>query len=83
MILGILLVIIFILYFLLVKGVLWRMSVATFSIFAFIGMKTFLLEHIASSQSECLIIAGHSASWAEVVPCVILILAAWLPKGGE
>ena len=81
MILGILLVFIFILYFLLVKGVLWRMSVGVFSIFAFIGMKTFLLANIASSQSDCLIVAGHTASWAEVVPAVLLILAAWLPKG--
>lgn len=81
MILGIFLIFIFILYFLLVKGVLWRMSVGMFSIFAFIGMKTFLLANIASSSSDCLIIAGHTSSWAEVVPAALLILATFLPKG--
>lgn len=83
MILAILLILIFIIYFLLVKGVFWRISVGIFSLFAFLGMKTFLLAHFVSSQAEGLIIAGHSASYAEVIPAVLLILAAWLPKGGD
>lgn len=81
MILGIVLVVVFFIYFLLVKGILWRISVGTLSIFAFMGMKACMLANIASSQSECLIAAGHSLSWAETIPAMILILVAFLPKG--
>jgi hypothetical protein len=72
---------IFFLYFLLVKGILWRIAIGILGVFAFLGMKAFLLANIVSSKSGCLIIAGHTSSWAEVVPMVILILVAWLPKG--
>jgi len=76
-----LLTVIFALYFLLVKGILWRIAVGILGVFAFMGMKAFLLANIASSKSECLIAAGYSLSWAETIPVVILILAACLPKG--
>lgn len=76
-----LLTIIFGLYFLLVKGILWRVAMGVLGVFAFIGMKAFLLTTFPSSQETCMIVIGYSLGWADVVPTIVLIAAALLPKG--
>jgi hypothetical protein len=61
-------IIIYGLYVLLVKGVLWKLIVA---IFGWFGMFIFLETYIPASKTPCLSLF----SWSEVIPAVIVLLA--------
>jgi hypothetical protein len=67
-----LLVVIFILYILLVKGALWKIIVFVFGYF---GMYVFLTTYIPQTKHTCLIFDQNHISWAMVIPTVIIILA--------
>lgn len=73
MIFGIcLLIAIFALYILLVKGALWKIIVYAFGYF---GMYTALVTYIPESTYTCLTFDQTHLSWAIVIPTVIIILA--------
>lgn len=65
-------IIIYGLYVLLVKGVLWKIIVA---IFGWFGMFIFLKNYMPASKSSCLNLVTCSFSWAEVIPTLIVLLA--------
>lgn len=67
-----LLIIIYILYLLLVKGMLWKLIIA---IFGWFGMYVFLQTYVFNSKSICLTFVGHNFSWSEIIPTIIVILA--------
>ena len=72
-----LLVVIYILYVLLVKGLLWKLILAAAGWFGlFIGLRIYLPE----SKNVCLILSGHSFSWAVVIPTAVILLAMLCTK---
>jgi len=62
-----------IIYFLFIRGILWKGIVGAF---AFYGMRLFLLTYFPSSHNICMITVGHNFMWAEIVPLVVLLMAA-------
>lgn len=66
------LIIIYGLYILLIKGVLWKIIVAGFGWF---GMFVFMENYMPASKSPCLSLTTCSFSWAEVIPTIIVLLA--------
>jgi len=65
-----LLIAIYILYLLLVKGVLWKIILA---FFGWCGMYWFLLNN--GGNTVLATISGYELTWAQVVPSVIVLLA--------
>lgn len=63
---------IWILYMLLIKGWLWKLLVG---LFGWIGMCVALNVYIPASSHHCLTFINHSFSWSEVIPMAIVILA--------
>lgn len=72
-----LLIIIFIMWQLLVKGWLWKITIG---IFGWFGIYWALLHYIPSSRHECLNIAGCSMSWSAAIPSFILIMSMFYTK---
>lgn len=68
----ILLIVIFFLYQLLVKGILWKLIVA---IFGWFGMFVALINYVPVSKQLCITISNYKFSWAEIIPTVIILLA--------
>ena len=68
----VLLIILWLLYVLLVRGFLWKIILG---IFGAIGIYAFLVAVIPDSASDCLIFSGSHISWAAVIAGVILFLA--------
>ena len=71
------LIIIFIMWKLLVKGWLWKL---TLGIFGWLGMYWALNYYIPSSRSECLVLAGSSMSWSVVLPSIVLFMSMLYTK---
>lgn len=66
-------VIIFILYFLLVKGLLWKLILGVGGVF---GIHIFLEEYFPSTQAQ--VFQDNSVDWIHwsiAIPCVLFILA--------
>lgn len=72
-----LLVIIYLLYIFLVKGLLWKIIIAFGGWFGImIGLKYYIPE----SSKECINFSGHSFSWAVIMPTIIILLAMFHTK---
>jgi hypothetical protein len=67
-----LLVAIYILWVLLVKGALWKIIVG---IAGWFGMFIALRLYFPGAVHECLNFSGYSFSWSEVIPTVVVLLA--------
>lgn len=68
----VLLIAIYILYVLLVKGLLWKLILAIAGWFGlFIGLRFY----VPQSKELCMVLSGYSFSWAEVIPTVVVLLA--------
>jgi hypothetical protein len=72
-----LLIIISILYFLLVKGYLWKFLIAGFGVY---GIFIFLSKNIGCSNSAAIKMGDSSLSWAILIPLLIVMLAAAYTK---
>lgn len=76
MLTGILLLIaIYLLYLLLIKGVLWKIILA---LFGWCGMYWYLFNH--GGNEILMTISGYEFTWAQVVPTVIVLLAMGYTK---
>ena len=64
-------IIIAILYFLLIKGYLWKLL---FLIFGYLGMYWSLVNFVPSSKAVLLIVLGHGFSWAICIPTILVFL---------
>ena len=73
----ILLFIIFIMWQLLVKGWLWKITIG---IFGWAGMYWALSYYIPGSSNQCLTIAGASVSWAATLPSIVLFMSMLYTK---
>lgn len=70
-------IIIFVLWLLLVEGLLWK---GTICVFGFIGFQECLLKWIPSTAGISFSIFDMGISWAVVIPVVVIILAALSTK---
>lgn len=66
-----LLVIIYFIYALFIKGILWRLILGIFGLW---GINVFLETHFENSKNTCMTIMSYSFSWAVVIPTIILLL---------
>jgi hypothetical protein len=73
----ILLIIIYLVWVLLIKGLLWKIIIGVFGWF---GIYVFLTNYISASTNECLLISNYSVSWAMIIPTLVLLLAASYTK---
>jgi hypothetical protein len=67
-----LLVIIFIMWQLLVKGWLWKIMIG---IFGWLGMYMVLISCMPGSRHTCLTVLGGNVSWAATLSTIVLIMA--------
>ncbi len=68
-----LIIVSFVLYVLLVKGVLWKLLVA---IFAFLGMHTFLTSNFHNSTHTFVTVGDTTFSWATTISIFIILMAS-------
>ncbi len=73
----ILLIIIYILWLLLVKGLLWKLSLA---ISGWFGIWIFLDRQFEWAHNSGIIISGHLINWAVIIPTIIFIMAIFRTK---
>lgn len=70
------LVILYFLYILFIKGLLWKLII---SIFGWLGMYWFLI-NVDELATSGITIAGCLVSWAAVIPSIIVALAMMYSK---
>lgn len=75
-----LLIVIYLLWVLLVKGALWKLIIG---IAGWFGLYIALRLYIPESMHECFNSQGYSFSWAEVVPTFCLLMAMAYTKEEE
>jgi hypothetical protein len=73
----VLLGIIYLLYVLLVKGLLWKIILA---IGGWFGIMMGLRIYVPDSTHECMTVSGYSLSWAIVIPSIVVMLAMLYTK---
>lgn len=67
-----LLVVLYFLWILLVKGALWKLMIG---FFGWLGMHWALQVYIPESKHVCLIVTGYTFSWSQVIPTIIVLMA--------